>query len=315
MMAKTLLVTLLFLVSLQGAFAEPPKHTGASVKEILAAWEKRQANIRSFHYECQLEESARRSTKKGNKVQDPFRDAPDEARLSGKDFVLSQTFVYSLCGNKIAWSKEGRVWNDQMNGPRITKTKVAFDGTYTRTLHEDEGPRRSGVLAGDDGPGAFRDHARMQVDQLAISLWSFPIAWLIAQGYDPKKMSIDEDCASGDDRGYVKVMMPRTGSSWWASVYVDPSRDYMPAEFVAALNGIIRTDLSVQYVRHDKIGWRVSAWTHKQFGKSGVADSKVSSRVKSYSINEPIAKEIFESEFPDGTPVAEPHGTGHTIEG
>jgi hypothetical protein len=66
------------------------KNADVSPKEVLAAWRKRQASIESFQYRCQL---------KDKKTQ-PKRE-------------LARTFVFSLSGDRIAWSEFGEQWGPE----------------------------------------------------------------------------------------------------------------------------------------------------------------------------------------------------------
>ena len=265
-----------------------------SPKEVLAAWRKRQASIESFQYRCQL---------KDKKTQ-PKRE-------------LARTFIFSLCGDRIAWSEFGEQWGPERvsnpfaplkgNGPTQTmKERVAYDGIYTRKL--DDFPAttgRRGVLALSNGPRQYRDLVTAYDTQTQIWLWFSPVVWLHGQGYYPEKMSVANLHAPRDGQDCVELsMISSINPLWKVLIYVDPARDYVPLQIVQILDGDVMQERAIRYVRDAKVGWRVSGWN----SKSDRYKQDISCEVVACSVNAAIADDVFTFEFPQRTLVKEPFG-------
>ncbi len=303
--------TPLWLTFLPFAIADQPAR-GADddvVKQVLTAWQKRTESINSFQYECALERFlVKGSLRKvaGTSDRKSQKDIPPE------DLLLRDTFTYSLSGDKMALWREGQQWDDHPDRRRLIKYTTAFDGNRYRSIEKGGELFRGSEAAKNNADPHnidFRVLADMltnSADQAALWLWFSPVASLERLGYSPGNMEASRLRTFCEGHACYELSLPKKRASAWRSlVYADPSRDYLPLQYVEQQSGIVRDNISIQYVSDGKVGWHVSAWKDKRFTNAGSLAESLSCEVKRCSVNEPLEDKVFTFEFPNSTRVHE----------
>ncbi len=161
-----------------------------SVERIRADWRTRTETIKSFQYQCGLEQLlvkgsrnhlAHRRAKQGL----PQLDTPKN------DTILHSSFQFSLSGDKMAYSRDGEQWDNSQNSMRTVKSRAAFDDVNYRMLVQGS-HFPLGDLRDKSNPGPVADSLTAQADAKAMWLWFSPIGWLERQGYPARGMKISE---------------------------------------------------------------------------------------------------------------------------
>jgi len=271
----------------------------AALKQVSAAWQKRHEGVKSFQYECALV----CSLPKGSRTSIADRgNAKSHEEVPNKDAVLPGRFTFSLCGEKIAYSEEGEQWDDISNSSRIMKIRASFDTVYDRHLIEGAPYFPLGEITRGGKPC---DTLTIHNNEMALWLWFSPVARLQRFRCPLEKMTVSQLHVSRDGHDCVEVSLPQSSLAWKILIYADAARDYLPLQFVHQNNGRVTYDLSIQYVRDETVGWRVSAWSDKFFSTSGAVARSSCYDVKRCSINKPLDDGVFAIEFPNGTHVIE----------
>jgi hypothetical protein len=272
-----------------------------TVEQVRAAWERRRESIRSFQYECELEEYLVKGSL--NNVVEPS-NKPRGKDVPNEDLILHSTIAFALSGSKIACCEEGEQWDEDSGSIEIRKFRSTFDGIQNKTLF-DEAPLAEALV---DSGGKAADALTVDVNLIAIWLAYSPADLLQRLGCNSDRMRVSDLHGFRDGHNCVELSMPRRNPAWRALVCVDPSRDYVPLQFTMKKDDVLRSDRSIQYVRDEQVGWRVSAWHEKRFNTSGGLERSSSGEVKRFSINQPLGDEVFRFQFPEGTHVVEGHG-------
>jgi hypothetical protein len=289
----------LVLMAITNSLAKGTDDT--AVKQVRASWQQRERSIKCFRYDCTLECSLRKGSR--NTIADrPDTDSHED--VPKRDVVLKGTLAFSVSGNKIAYSEEGEQWNDMSNTSRIIRVRAGFDSVDDRRLVEG-GRMPLGSLVHGGKPG---DTLTVQANETALWLWFSPETQLRRLAYSPEKMTVSQLHAYRDGRDCVEVSIPCNSPSWRILVYADTSRGYLPLQFVQQDKDVVRRDVSIQYVRDEAAGWRVSAWNDKWFSRSGVMEKSSRCTVTQCTINKPLDDGVFVIEFPVGTNVDEHDG-------
>jgi len=302
---RSVLLACAILLCAVALIAKVPLRGAEILDEIHASWQKRTNSIKSFRYECRLEELLAKASRnlpahrRAKKNQLP-------AEVPNVDAVLQRIVTCSMAGEKIAYSEDGEEWDDSTNRIRAGTYKVAFDARNYRQLVTGSTASQpkvaQGELADKNNSGALASSLTLNVNQTAFWLWYSANDWLERRGYPPSTCKVNERRDFRDGRECVVASL-RTSvpSAWKMMLYLDPVRDYLPLQMVLENDGIVRCDLSIQYAKDEKVGWRVSAWKDESFGKTGANDKSVSVEVTHFLVNEPLDDDLFTFEFPEGT--------------
>jgi len=272
-----------------------------SLQDIRAAWERRRESIKSFRYECRLQEGLIKGSR--SRMANPL-GGQHKKDVPGADVILETVLTFSLAGKKIACTKEGEQWIDQLNAPATREFRATFDTVHNKTLTRG-GPLDLGGVATAGKPD---DILTVNADTTAFWLAFSPVTWMQQRLYDPDRMAVSQAHAFRGGHACVELSTPRRNPSWRALLYVDPSRECIPLQWIEEYKGVVRTDLSIEYVSDEGVGWRVSAWHQKRFDGSGTLDSSSTCEITRCAINERVADDVFTIEFPTGAHVAEHDG-------
>jgi hypothetical protein len=271
-----------------------------TAKEVLAAWEKRQASVKSFQYACDVEELVMNASQHSP---EPFSASPPRKDAPKGPVSLRSIVTFAQSGEKYAYSKEGQWWDAQHNVKRTIKTKTAFDGVQRR--HITEG---LGTPLGEVSTGKSARTLMFNIEWLAFWLPTHTVEFLRRKDYDLDQMTVSRPkvVRGGHDCAELTLRHSDPRSAWVCRVYVDPSRYCLPIAYEHELRGCVTYSASFEYLRDGNDAWRVSAIRFSLFDiQSGDPETSWSYKVKRCSINEPLDHDVFKIEFPNGTPVVD----------
>ena len=296
--------------------APPIDAKDVTPEKVLSAWKKRRERTKSFRYEFA---SHRTDYAPVPRISPALPNAPN-AMQPPREFHGTHSF--SVSGKKMAYSSDYEGQEEPLDAPPqkplgtvlgLTGERASFDTVFYKWVLGEHGPlpfgetTRDGEFTGRRSVFQARDTLTCSVDNIAPWLWFSPLDWLHRQSYDPDKMTIGRRHVLHDGRECVELFMPRSNPSWRGVVCVDPSRDCVPVEFFERLDGAPKDKLSIQYVRDETEGWRISAWQYEYPGDEVSGARSHRCKVTRCTINKPVADNVFAIEFPEGTHVVE-HG-------
>ncbi len=288
-------VLVLFVMAVSQIAQADDRETIAALR---AAWDSRHKQVWSFRYDCQLKEDFVISkVPSGN----PFDVGPgldDSAPRTVEELRRKITFAKS--GRKLAYVETGNRWDRGTLKRTVQDYKVAFNGVYNRQFSP------SGIPSGEiDRSHQANDSLTAGADQVALWMWHSPVDYLMRQGYELNSISVRNSQVDYAGTPCIELLLPRGESPWRGYLFLDPKRDYVPLRFVQERSGVTRSDLSIDYRRHDVAGHCVSSWREKEFDDKGRLLHTRTASVDEATINAAIDDALFAVSFPAGTRVVE----------
>ena len=85
------------------------------------------------------------------------------------------------------------------------------------------------------------------------------------------------------------------------TVWVDPALDFMPVRYFETENGVRRRSIEIKYAADSQHGWVPVSWTSDNVNPQGEPVDSAKMTVAKFKVGEPIAREIFEPQYPPGS--------------
>lgn len=282
------------------------------LQTIRDAWRKRHDAIKSFHFECELEET-RMIWVAGS---DGLFDEPKDKEAGKEPIVLLSDLTFNMSKGKFAYVKEGETWDGPTSERIKNDWQTCFDGVQCTCFLKGRYCDSVNIEIGVDLRNSF---CGTSIGTGPLRLWYSPSRFLSdipdllhgakISGQDITVRGVDNQ---GEGRKCIELTIPFKGSDFVYSLYVDPTRDYLPLKYISRKNGLtIRRETTVDYVPHDRVGWVASKWKQSYFEDSGELESSYVCNVRNATVNEPIDEKLFRLEIPVGTRIAEKKD-GHT---
>lgn len=280
-----------------------------ALQKVRDAWKKRQADIKSFEYECKLVTSTVVPVR-GADADDPFA----EPKIDGATTVRLRngTMRFSVAANKI--SLEHGATDIPPDGsddlPKESRSQAVFDGRESRSIRIGGTHLVLGTLQRDGKP---LDILTVYTHETAYYLAYSPADFLDRVGCDVGNITVRATDVDVDGRKCFELTMPRKRpSKWIARLYVDPARDYVPVALKHELDGALYNHVAIEYTKDQAAGWRVTGWTNEQFNAKGKLKETTWGKVTRCTVNEPLDDALFRLEFPVGTHIDEITERGET---
>jgi hypothetical protein len=280
---------------------ELPSQAADFTKEIRAAWERRQAAVKSIHLQCSATVTEMVTKVKPN---DPF-DTPVDKYAKRRPVITKREIEYVMDGEKRATTLAGDHWNLQLEAPVYQRNQVAFDRHQYIWLLETGDIRRAFV-----GEGWF--------GKVGPSFsWLTPVYLSLETGDYLKKQEylIDHSRLKIRDTRYdnkdcLELTLPRVHNGqvsmhWVGMLYVDRTREYLPLAFIGQFDGTPRFEDTATYASDDSIKWVLSQWECKRFAEAGELEETFSAHVKRRRVNTPLDDKLFKLDIPVGTIIIE----------
>jgi hypothetical protein len=90
-----------------------------------------------------------------------------------------------------------------------------------------------------------------------------------------------------------------------ARILVDPARGHLPVKFIAERSGKVRDDLHIKYQQQKDFGWVLSESYVRLYDSRGEKTTERDVVVQTCEVNKELNKELFDVDFPVGTPITE----------
>jgi beta-lactamase regulating signal transducer with metallopeptidase domain len=261
--------------------AKPAHLPDPSMSAIVAAWTRRQAKIRSFHFSWQKNWTVfyRYDDDRSHRpdVHSEFQDfrSNDAQWVDGPRSAVEQIVVESP---------------DHLFLMRTLK--CAFDGESTRTYY-----RQS-----NDEPGAGKTRKGFEPRHFP---WSHGRPILIGlcpaspkySGINPSLCRVlpmtgkigDVDCT---------ILHTENGHSQHIFYWVDPARDYLVLREHTMSGGRDIAHIDFSYHLDSTAGWVPDGWTQNELSQYGCFVCSRTSKVSQYAVNEPLPASTFQIKFP-----------------
>jgi hypothetical protein len=288
-----LLATLLCVFSSADVAAQ-----GFSAQAVRAAWEKREASVTSFAYECDLRETVFGTEPLG------VGEAPRASKALGDIAVVRAKLRYniamSVSANKIAYRQQGDDW-EAVSGRSYRGTfRAAFDGAQSRELRDFDGSIQGFI---NERPEPIRLLSGVEAHSFPLWFAYAPHQFLSRLGCDINQLTVDQTHCNYRGQDCVVLVTPRPNSPWVGFVYVDPAKDLLPVGFRDEHQGVRQNEVSVEYRRDEMVGWAISGWTNTFCDPQGRPTRTMICEVTRCAYNKLVDESVFKINFPTGAKV------------
>jgi hypothetical protein len=261
-----------------------------SLERATAAWSKRQRETICFDFTWTGEEFRSKDFEKLLHPAALYPNLPPEPRrVEGGHFPTKARFVLD---------SKGRLRNDIQDSTwslkeekYIPQTEVnVFDGSETRSFN-----------SGDDFPSA--NEKREKVKWIGRDVQLLPIQ-IVYRPFVDKTIGVfrsPDALALTANQGVVDGRACLVLASGNRTVWVDPTRDYIPLRYYETEKGVTSTSLEIACVADPQHSWVPTAWKYADFSPNGELLRSIDAKVERYSINQPVPEDAFTIEYPVGT--------------
>ncbi len=300
----------------RGDEAEAPAEGDEAAEEptleaMRRAWAERRAKIDSLYCEIALVEyvlaeppGARRRLRLFEMPDPPSPEAEPTLTLEGN-------VRFWIAGEKMALRLDPVSHNPIESGIlRMTRRQMTFDGTVAKHLDCTE-VLDMGCIAREP----WLSHTFSPRTELintpyvtGVRLSIEPVAGLEAMGIDPSRMTLGETWTDAAGNQCLEIEIPSINPEVQNLLHVDMTRGYLPLRVERRRRGRTTSLRTFAYVEDPDMGWRIAEWTDSYLNMDYPPDTTRYGTVERFEVNRPIADEVFELVFAEGTQVFEPIG-------
>ncbi len=298
------------------AFAPPAAaEEEATVEAMRRAWAERRAKIESLYCEIALEEYTLVDPS-AERLQDPFAPPEPPSPKAEPTLTLEGNVRFWIAGEKMALRLDPTERDPVHSsiGP-ATRREMTFDGTLAKDLDYSDllnmgSIAREPWLSHEISPKML---LRGVSEALGIWLSIDPIVGLEATGMvgldragiDSSPMTIKRSWTDDAGDRYLEINIPSMVPHRENSVHVNVTRGYLPVRVERKRDGQTTTLVTLEYTEDPELGWRIAEWTDSLSNLDYPPDTTRYRTVERFEVNRPIADEVFELPFPEGTHVHE----------
>ena len=296
-----------FAAIAQGEDSPLPDNTEALLREIDAAWAKRQDNIRSVIMTIEMDEIVKGRGEQLAEVPSPFRIAVP------KDDRLSKIIIeYAYKDGKIGFtrSSDGVTVAMDPEKTRPQTIQMTFDGETNASLIEETDLPMGSIQRTQ----VQSRETTVHVDLVALGLWINPKKVVEETGWLISRMSIEESSLDFDGIKCRRIRIPRDpphGHRWTSAVDVSSERDWLPVRWQTWFNGKLTIKLTVKYKTDTEGLPVVEQWAYTRYNEGGESELIRRAQVKQFDVNGDVDESRFSIQFPIGTHVVEEMNSGN----
>jgi hypothetical protein len=257
---------------------------------IINAWTKRQANITSIDFHVAGTEFLPKQsiTQRDLELAGQFIGT-QPFTLPEISFAVKLQFALDKKG-RTRLRYEGRTWSAKEKSYVNKVDNDVFDGNTRKTLFA-QGPI--------DYPNA---HIRNGTTaDVAHDIRSLPIL-MIFRPFDKQLGDFDsQNFRLQKDKGIVdgtSCLILKHGES---TLWVDPSKDFVPIRYFSVRRGILIQTVDVRYVHDPNYGWLPASWTNALFSGFDQIEDSMTVKVTEYHVNTDLPDDFFEIDLTPGT--------------
>ena len=288
----------------------------ATVEAMRRAWAERRAKIESLYCEIALEEYVVTDPPGARqKPAGPFAPPEPPSPKAKPTLTLEGNVRFWIARDKMALRLDP-TWSDpdySELGPS-TRREMTFDGTVAKHMDRAEvlsmgGIAREPWLSHTFSARTELIHApyvtgvRLSIDPtvgLEVAGMGFK-----ASDIDSGQVNIKGSWTDAAGNRLLEIKLPTSTPERQNLLHVDVSRGYLPVRIETKRREQTMILVTLTYVEDPDVGWRIAAWTESNMNSRSSRDRTRHGAVERFEVNRPIADEVFELVFPEGTHVYE----------
>ena len=324
MLRNPIYYVLVSMVGLATTYSARPQEV--TVDDVLRAWQRREAEARSFRFSCQKQEvvtAAYRAGPSGHNKTAPQRDTAPVPPAE----KLTLDFTLAVDGDKYFYHEQGQVFAPSPPmavGPKTDirdrqVTVVAREGLVRVLRQPSKQPMPEGLPNPPFGEDLYTASPGLVIHAFAagpLLLACRPISYYSSSPED-NQPTWDKSLRVSFDLGQPSAvaiepklccLVINTGAKSVKSfVVVDPDKGLLPVRTIEEHSGQLASDLQIQYERRFDT-WIPVQWSRVSRRSASQAMRFHETKVTSVVWNEPLPGSLFELEHPAGSWVNEYRG-------
>ena len=258
------------------------------LQTILDAWKAREKSIQSFDVRWWSKRS-----------ENAKADANNKAAETDDPFINRYRFLVDARG-RMKLTEVGRQWVRSKSDFAPWDTVDLFDGDHRKILATGGAADYPRVILdpmpppdGADTKIFLRDPRALQLNMVFRPLnGTFHV-------FDSAQLKLKNEM---EMIGSTRTLVLDHGQG---SVWVDPSKDYLPIRYTEDHQGTTIRQIEISYVYSDVYGWVPDSWTSSRMDAARQRPMTDFAKVIEYSINKPIADSEFELDLSAGAYVTD----------
>ncbi len=289
---RHLLLGLIVTGLLLGCLCAPLPVYGDDVgglQEVIAAWNHRQDEIRTFHFSW----SGTQFAGKGHADAAQLDMSAEPIPPKDTSFDITMVFAVDEKG-RVLLQYDGNTWSSEKNQYVPKTTRDIFDGQLRKVFFP-QGVKSFPNLHISNNTAS--DTAR-DLRAAAIRMVYRPFDTTMGV-FDPSKLAITERKGVVENRQCL--ILSHTQDTQEEMIWVDPSRSFLPLRHTIRRRGVIAEQTEISYREDPSNGWVPALWNNALLDKDGNTMKSWSGKVTQYQLNEPIPDSTFETDYPPGT--------------
>jgi hypothetical protein len=275
-------------VSLAAAPGLRAQQRSVTVEDIAKIWEERQAKYKNVRIAWTSEYLFPKGS--SSRVMPPGT-FPDGAELPPTDHTFSAENVLIIEGDKYRYECRGyENWLISLKAYATNDSTTVFDGKTKTTKTEFRGQHKQGSIQEEKRP------SDMQNSLFYPPMMAFRPVHPLFRSFDLQdfRLASQPTTVSGQSRLEAAKRVPAEKLVY--SVWLDPTRDYLPVQFRTVKDGKLSKDIAIDYTRDADQGWLPQSWRVEAYGQ-GILFNSSRSRMTECVINERLARGTFALEF------------------
>ena len=248
------------------------------LSSVITAWKNRQASVKSLQFSWSGTEFAAEGIRRGT----------EPGAILPKDYHFDYRMSFTIDRDRIRKEYHGKGWSVD---------KVAYVPKTVINIFNNQEEITSFPIAsgGNSFPSFFISKKSTStvgrgLKAKAIRITYRPFDAKIEQ-FDQSKFEMTEEEGVVDGRRCLVLW--HKGKNSGVSVWVDPSRDFIPLRYYESRWGMPTTEVQVSYLKDGQHGWVPKSWKISCLEDTGRVSQSWSGTVDSWSLNERIPDSAF----------------------
>ena len=282
---------------LQAGQRDPSRPVPAK-SEVIAAWAKRQAAIKSFRFAW-----TEQQTHPKGWLSNPRYPERERASIPGllfdRSYVVPKTLA--VAGDRMRYSFEIDR-KEEPDGVDVIARQGSNRGlgvrrqySYVSVFDGQRGTSRLATTLDHPPPTSLQTTANpdaQNLDTRPIMMAFRPLDAVVGDRLLDRAVT---NLARTFYKGKSTFLLEeRHDPSGWKTIrWIEPERDFLMSRYVVAFEQRIIVDIDIDYTRDARWGWVPSGWRVTEMLSDGSKRQVSSARVTSYTINAPIGAEEF----------------------
>lgn len=275
---------------LSNCLIAPTLSEGSELDSVIEAWDRREQEVHAFQFSWSGVQFQVKGADPLVTVTDPLADKIPPADTS---FDIQMSLAADRNG-RVRLEYHGSIWSKEQNGYVPKATVHVFDGKQRQTFFPHGGrPFPRVFIEGDTLADMVRD---TRVGPVRMVYRPFDEAMGM---FDRSSLALTNQV--GDVDGRECLVLRHSSEVFQESIWVDPSRAFVPVRYYLRYEGTIREQIEISYSPDEQYGWVPVSWNVAHLDEEGGVRISWSGTVTEHSLNQPIADSVFRITYPPGT--------------